>query len=285
VEGSTVRRSGLALLILTALALTAAARGQGTLHEKTSREDIPLEVKGAGVQTIQVDKVMTVKVDQLVISAFPVTVIAPPGDALHFWTCPAGVQAVDRGNRLEITAAPKGTVTVNVKSISTLIDWEKKTSRYVTRFGSVTFQVLDAADDPKPPVIPMPPDKPDKPEIPKRMSPELRVLLVGNDKAGTEAQRKVWASLSVKQHLDARCAKDSASGRPEWRKLDRGAALPDPNPTMTRLWSDVKPLIATAPLPLIVVVIDQTGKVYSLPESIQATMDLIDKSLSSKPKE
>jgi hypothetical protein len=117
--------TGLLVLLLSATPLFA--------------QDVPLTVHGGDVKIVRIDQITIVKVKRTVVTSFPFTVDATPGGDFYFWTCPAGVVAVDKGESLEITEAPKGDLTISIKVISA--DWENK--KFITKVGSLTFSVGD----------------------------------------------------------------------------------------------------------------------------------------------
>jgi hypothetical protein len=141
-------------------------------------QSVDLSIKGDGVTVVKVDKVIVVKEDLTVVKSFPFTVTAPTGAGLYFWTYPAGVQAADKGDVLEVTNGPKGAITISVKSISAKLDKDGKFVGFDTKFGSVSFAIGDVPvpPDPKPPVPPDPKPDPVKPApIPL---PGFRILIV-----------------------------------------------------------------------------------------------------------
>jgi hypothetical protein len=82
-----------------------------------------------------------------VADAAPFTVSAPPNALLYFWTFPAGVTATDKGDSLEVTAAPKGTHSFTCKAIT--VDWTAK--KATTAIHGVTVYVgTGPAPDPGP---------------------------------------------------------------------------------------------------------------------------------------
>lgn len=112
----------------------------GAQFEGLHAQDLPLDVKGEGVKVITV------------VEKLPFTVTAPPGAALYFWQYPANVQVLDKGDKLDVLGAPKGTLVIGVKTV--VIDFDKK--MFFTKFGSVTVQVGIApvvVVDPKDPVV------------------------------------------------------------------------------------------------------------------------------------
>lgn len=105
-----------------------------------SAQDVALEVKG------------DVKI-VVVVNSLPATIHAPANAGLHFWSYPSAIEAVDKGDRLEILKAPKGTYVVSVKLI--IADWDAK--KFITKFGQVTFVVGEPGPGPTPPPPPPPP--------------------------------------------------------------------------------------------------------------------------------
>ena len=165
-RASTVQIAGAALALLVLFGIGRAC-GQ----------DIPLEVLGGDVKKVKVDKVVVIKEDRTVVSSFPFTIAAPPGAGLYFWTIPPGVNAADRGDKLLVEAAPKGSLTISVKSINANLDKDGKFLGFLTKFGAVTFDVGGVV----PPVPPPDPPKPDPiptPDIAPYPSPGLTALII-----------------------------------------------------------------------------------------------------------
>lgn len=125
-----------------------------------AQQPVPIEIKGTGVKVVKVDKVVIVKEDMTLVSSLPFTVNAPAGNLLYVWSYPQGVTARKKGEILEVTAAPKGAVTVSVEMIS--VDFDAK--KVVTKYGEVTFTVGDV---PLPPIPPGPEPKPPEPKPPE----------------------------------------------------------------------------------------------------------------------
>lgn len=126
-------------------------------------QTVDLSIKGDGVTVVKVDKVIVVKEDLTVVKSFPFTVTAPTGAGLYFWTYPAGVQAADKGDVLEVVNAPKGSITISVKSISAKLDKDGKFIGFDTKFGSVSFAIGDVPTPPGPDPKPDPKPDPVKP--------------------------------------------------------------------------------------------------------------------------
>jgi hypothetical protein len=182
-------------------------------------QDVPLSVQGGKV--VKVDKVITIQVDATVIDKFPFTVSAPAGGGLHFWQYPAGVAATDKGDKLEVTAAPKGELTISVKLITA--DWDKK--QFVTKFGSVTVCVGEV----KPPKPPEP--KPDVEPTDPLYQPLKAAWLKEVDRAKRDTLAEVYSLLSDEAKapgiwLDARTVAEFSQRATAARKAAIGEALP-----------------------------------------------------------
>lgn len=104
--------------------------------------DIPLSLDGDVVQVVQ---------------SLPFKVKAPVGKCVYFWSFPRDVDAIDQGDTLQITKAPKGRLVISVKCIQA--DWDAK--KLITTFGSVTFMVgLSPSPNPQPDPEPDPEPQP-----------------------------------------------------------------------------------------------------------------------------
>lgn len=185
-------------------------------------QGVDLSLKGDGVTVVKVDKVIVVKEDLTVVKSFPFTVTAPAGAGLYFWTYPAGVQASDKGDVLEVTNAPKGAMTISVKSISAKLDKDGKFIGFDTRFGSTSFAIGDVPipPDPKPPI---PPD-PNKPApIPLA---GFRVLIIEESDAAfrkklTPGQFNFMFGAASRGWLDSICTAEA--NQPGYRIYDKDA--------------------------------------------------------------
>ena len=258
----------LGLLLLVGLTAPAAAQGPG--------KDVPLEIKGGNVTTVPVEKTVIVRTDATLVNSFPFTVSAVHDPlALYFWTYPLGVQAADQGSTLKVTAGTKGETTISVKIVTPKLDAAGKFLGYNTQFGSTTFYVGEVTPGPTPP-DPKPPDpKPPDPKPTPKEGP-LRVVMVRESATPlSRAHDVVWNSTKLVTYLNAKCVKDVTTNRPEYRKWDKDVVLTKETPTMTKLWEDIKPQLAGQTLPVIVIVVGQSGKVHPLPESEQGVIDLI----------
>ncbi len=121
-------------------------------------QDVPLTLKG-DVVVVKIDKVVIIQEDRTVVRSLPFTVTAPKADDYR-WTFPASVTAVEEsdGSVLKVVAAPKGEVTISVRTM--VIDYNAKIT--TRKSGSITFSVGDVGPGPAPdPVKPIPvPDTP-----------------------------------------------------------------------------------------------------------------------------
>lgn len=203
--------AALALLLLTTPALA---------------QSVDLSLKGDGVTVVKVDKVIVVKEDLTVVKSFPFTVTAPTGAGLYFWTYPAGVQAADKGDVLEVVNAPKGAITISVKSISAKLDKDGKFIGFDTKFGSVSFAIGDVPlpPDPKPPEPKPPTPDPVKP-APISL-PGFRVLIIEESDAAyrkklTPGQFNFMFSANSRGWLDTVTTMEA--GQPGYRIYDKDA--------------------------------------------------------------
>jgi hypothetical protein len=131
---------------------------------QTPAQDVALQIKG-DVEIVKVTRLVPLVEDREIIKKLPFDVLAPKDADGYWWTVPAGVTANDKGDALEITAAPNGELTIKIKvqTITFDIDFEKKTVKKKTTFtfGSRTLNI--GAIPPVPPPPPPPPPPPDTP--------------------------------------------------------------------------------------------------------------------------
>jgi hypothetical protein len=203
--------AGLAVAALLLCVGRAAAQAQDT---------VKLEVAGGGARVVQVDQVTIQKVDRTLVTSFPFQVSAPKGFALYFWTYPANVVATEIGEGvLEVTAAPKGDLTVSLKCVGA--DWDAK--KFITKYGRTTFSVGEVQPGP----VPVPPDpKPVPPDPKPGVVKSLKVLVVFETSGLTKLHKDnpgQWLALyakPVRDYLNARCAKEP-DGLPASRFYDK----------------------------------------------------------------
>lgn len=229
-------------------------------------QDVPLTISGGDAKVVKVDRVVVVKVDLTVVSSFPFSVTAPAGAGIYFWTYPAGVQAVDKGDKLEITSAPKGELTVNVKAITA--DWEAK--KFVTKFGTVTFAVGEVPPGPKPPVPPGP-----DPPIPPTPIPvgEFRALIVYETGAALPAkQQAILFDKRVRDYLNAKTPLGPDGKTREWRIYDQHVDASAESPVWKELMAKPR-----ASVPWIVITGKESMHEGPLPGTVEAALELLKK--------
>ena len=156
-------------------------------------QDVPLDVKGDTV---------------IVVKKLPFSINAPTGFDLYFWKTPPGVVAVEKDNVLEVSAAPNGSTTVTLQTLS--IDWDKK--KTVKRSGLVTFVVGDV-----PAPKPVDPANPDTPA--PIAAPGFRFMLIEETAQRSIELGNLIASAELRGFLDATCVK--VAGKAEYWFLDK----------------------------------------------------------------
>jgi hypothetical protein len=218
-----------------------------------------------------VDKIVIIKEDRLLVKSMPFTVHAPPGAGLYFWQFPSTVQALDRGDKLEVLGAPKGPLAISVKLISADLDKDGRFKGFITKFGSVAFDVGEVVP-PKPPTPPDPP-KPDPDPQPKPpiTEPGFRVIVIYETMALTPAVNNILKSKAIWDYLDAKCAKDN--GTPARRFYDKDVP---PGPDSFK-WEQEAFGRPRQSIPWIVISNGVTGFEGPLPASEAATLDLLKK--------
>jgi hypothetical protein len=95
-------------------------------------QDVPLEIKGGAPQTV--------------LTSLPFTVQAPVGGIIYQWQVPTGLTATTKNDRLEITAAAKGSYTVSVSWVS--IDFKNQV--VTSNYGQVAFNIGEVTPGPGP---------------------------------------------------------------------------------------------------------------------------------------
>ena len=242
-------------------------------------QSINLKLDGDGVKVVKVDKVIVVKEDRTVVDSFPFTVAADPGAGLYFWTFPVGVQAADQGDKIQVTSAPKGSLTISVKLISADLDKDGKFKGFVTRFGSVTFDV-GGVTPPVPPPVPPDPKPPDPPKPPEPPAPiplsGLRALIVyeTSDIMNMPAQQAlIITSTELQLYMNGKGAKDSDGKTAAFRKLDKDTPLA----ATEQQWVKDAMKRPRQPGPWIIVSNGATGFEGPLPPTIGETLLLLRK--------
>ncbi len=263
-------RLGFLSLVWVLVCLLAGAAGAQPPPE------VPLQVKGGDVKTVKVDKVVIIKEDRLVVSAFPFTVNAPSGGGLYFWTYPTGVTATDRGDSLEISAAPKGNLVVSVKCISP--DWDKR--KFTTTFGSITVAVGEVPPGPTPPPVPPGPEPP-KPDPPTPQPPSpipaegFRALIIYESAELSKmppVQRTILYSKTVHDYLNAKCALSPDGKKKEWWIVDKDTDMSN----LAKHWQDAMKRPRTQ-VPWIIISNGKTGFEGPLPLTVSETVQLLKK--------
>lgn len=189
-----------------------------------------LSLKGDGVKVVKVDKVIIVKEDATVIQSFPFTITAPDGAGLYFWTFPSTLQAIDKGNVLEVSGGAKGTITVSSKSIYPDVDKDGKFKGFVTKFASIAFTIGDVpAPVPPGPTPPVPPEP-----IPVPVAQKIRIVVIEETADATGARAAFFKDTALKARMDAKGHLlrvmdkdliDETGTQPAWAKayIDRAA--------------------------------------------------------------
>ncbi len=225
-------------------------------------QDVPLELRGDTV-TVKVAKQITVYEDRVVIKSFTPTplIIAQPDIGFYYWTYPAVVKAVDKGNVLQINSAPQGDYTINLKIQSAVVD-DKGKIKYVTKFSDIVVSVGVPGPTPVPPIPPTPVPPEPVPPIPPTPVPvtSFRVIYVTESaNTLTSAQRTVIDAKITRDYLTANTTPEGKwSG---WRQYDPQQNVTNEQPNMKALWEAVQPKLTTLPC----VVIEVNGKADILP--------------------
>jgi hypothetical protein len=218
-----------------AVAVAIAAVGFFLMASIAKGQEVGLKVEGAGVKVVKVDRVITVQEDRTLVTSFPFTVQAVPGAGLYFWQVPAGVTSTDLNDRLEITAAPKGELTVSVKVVSPKLDKDGRFLGFVTQLGRVTFLVGDVPPGPNP----KPPEpKPDVEPTDPLYQPLKAAWLKEADRLKRDTLAEVYSLLSDEAKapgiwLDARTVAEFSQRATAARKAAIGEALPGVRAVLT----------------------------------------------------
>lgn len=206
------------------------------LSLKTYAQDFSLELKG-DLERVKVIKIIEIKEDRTVVKSLPFTITAPKADDYR-WTYPSTVTALEEndGSVLKITSAPKGEVTVSVRTM--VIDYEKKIT--TRKSGSILFNVGDVSPPTPIPPNPDPNPKPVPPPPPVNPAPipvtGFRVLVIYEATKGapllTPKQQSELNGKALADYLNARCVKED--GQPGWTILDKDV----PVVTAAKHWRD-----------------------------------------------
>ncbi len=228
-------------------------------------QDIPLELKG-DTTTVKVAKVITTYEDRLVLQSLPALIIAPADIGFYRWTYPATVKATDKGNVLQIDAAPQGDSKVSLKVESAVVENGKV--KYVTKFSDIVFSV-GVPGPPVPPVPPLPPDPP-VPPVPPTPVPVTSFHVIFAWESGKTQPPGVISVMDakvVRDYLTANTTPDA--GFAGWRKYDKDQDSSKDTAVINQMWTAVKPKLTTVPC----VAIETNGHVDILPlEATPAAM-------------
>jgi len=234
--------------ILIFLALASQAWGQ----------EIPLTLKG-DTQVVQVDKVIVVKEDRTVVKSFPFFVIAPADIGFYRWTYPATTKATDKGNTLQVDAAPKGDLKIDLKVESAIVVDGK--IKYVTQFSSIVVAIGEVAPpippEPKPPIPPEP--KPPEPKPPVPVTSFRVIFVYESAKTLTSAQISTMDAKIVRDYLTANTTPEGNYAG--FRKYDKDMDSKGDTPTINAMWQATKPALTAVPC----VAIEVNGKVDIVP--------------------
>lgn len=213
------------LTLLLASLLLAQSEPQGvreSVLQAPTKQELPkkpkaipdavvLDVTGPGVKTV------------IVVDELPAIVSAsPPGALLYNWSVPAGVEATDMGDKLEITKAPHGQVVVGIKA--TFVDWEAKSSQ--TRFARVTVSVGGVIPVPPTPPTPGPSPEPSPTPNPIPGNGRAVMLVVGEDlTAIPQSQQAILWGTAFRDFLTSKVGTDALpNGKQQasWRLWKKG---------------------------------------------------------------
>jgi hypothetical protein len=181
---------------------------------------VPLEISGGDAKVVQVDKIVVVKEDVTLVSSFPFKVKAPAGGLIYTWQYPATVTATDENDTLEVTAAPKGNLTISVKI--TTVDF--KAQKVSTKVGKIAFAVGEIGPAPKPEPKPKPDEPPTIAPIP---APGFRFLILYEsdpmdmaEQRMSPQQNSIITSAIIRDWADANCPVGPDGKTPERRMWD-----------------------------------------------------------------
>lgn len=229
-----------------------------------------ISVSGDGVRVVKIDKVIVIKEDATIAQAFPVYFEAPKGGVLYAWSVPQGVTFTKAANKLTVTSAPKGLLTVGVDWA--IIDFDKKTidSKSATASVTVGDVPVPPGPDPKPnpdPVIPAP-------------LPLAGVLMIeeSDDRAKiTKGQYNALFGSAMRDYINASVAKED--GQPALRILDKDQATLG----MAKHWQDAaKKRPANFTTPWLIVSNGTTGWEGPMPADEAETKAILAKYLTAK---
>lgn len=220
-----------------------------------------LELQG-NIEVVKVDKVIVVKEDRTVVKSLPFKVAAPAGAADYRWTVPAGIAFTDLGNKIEITSAPKGELSVTARRL--IVDFEAKATSF--KIDTITFNVGDVTV----PVPPKPIDPIPKPPVVKPPVPVagLRVMVIAESTNGalllSQKQINELYGEKMADYARTKLAK-GPDGTPEKRCVDKDSDPSKMNPVWQQFFA-VWQKEANGVVPWIVVSNGDTGFSGPLPD-------------------
>lgn len=209
-----------------------------------------LKIVGPGV------KVVTV------VESVPFSIEAPKGGTGYVWQYPPNVTANRKKSVLEITAAPKGSLTVSV-------DWSTAkivngTIEFTDHSASITFAVGEV-------VPPKPVDPVDKPPFPAE---QFTVLIVHEtaDKLPS-AQKAIITSVLVREYLAKKCP-NLSDGQTAYRIWDWNTDPAADLPVFQEAW---KAKTTREKIPWILISDGKKGFSGPLPATVTETLNLLRK--------
>lgn len=232
--------------------------------------EVTLEIHGGGKKIVQVDKVVVIKEDRTVVTSFPFTITAKPGAAIYTWSLPSNVTALDKGDRLEVTNAPKGDLTFGLKVVT--VDWDAR--KFTTDFGQITFSVGDVGPQPPGPLPPGPqPPGPTPPGPAPIPATGLRVLFVFETKDLTKyspQQKSILYGDTVRSYLQKKCAMGPDGSTVEARYFDQNQNVAHES----KIWQDAMKR-PRGQIPWILISTGSEGFEGPLPATVEETMTLL----------
>lgn len=157
-------------------------------------------------------------------------------------------------------------------------DWDKG-------FSKIWLEIKGSGPSPPPIDPPKPPgpiDPPKPPEPPVPVDPTVqagfRVMTVyESTEKLTKNQSNIITAVRIRKYLDAKCSKGNAGqfdGVSEYRFWDKdGKDATKDSPTIKKMWENLKPTLATVPLPFMA--IEANGKRVVVPLRETATVEAV----------
>lgn len=180
-------------------------------------QDVPLDVHG-DVQVVTV------------VKSLPVRVKAKADGGLIFWTYPPTVTALDQGDVLEVTKAPKGSLTIGVKVVSAKLDKAGKFIGFEQKHGSVTISVGDLPKPPGPEPGPDPKPDPDPPSPAPITVPGLHALVIFETKDTVPSLNDVVSGVKTRGYMAQKGVKNG------FLALDKDVNVSNLEPWVKQMW-------------------------------------------------